>query len=230
MWFFDPQYMLFMLPGLLLSLLASWYVRSTFRRYAEVPLRGRRAVSGAEAAAAVLAQAGVHDVRVEPTEGVLTDHYDPAGKVLRLSPEVYSGRSVSAAGVAAHEAGHAIQHAEGYGMMRVRQALVMPARIGSQLAYVVIVIGLAIHAIGLAWLGVFLFSGIFLFELVTLPVELDASSRARRRLAAAGLVSEADAAGVKRVLGAAALTYVAALVTTALQLLYFVTRIRGEER
>jgi hypothetical protein len=230
MWAFDPQYMLYMVPGLLLSLLASWYVRSTFRRYAEVPLQGGRGVTGAQAAATVLAQAGIRDVRIEPVEGALSDHYDPAHKVLRLSPDVYAGRSVSAAGVAAHEAGHAIQHARGYGLMRLRQALVLPARIGSQLSYIVIIAGLALHMLGLAWFGVFLFAGIFLFELVTLPVELDASRRARERLQAAGLVSRADAVGVKRVLDAAAFTYVAALVTTALQMLYFVTRIRGEER
>lgn len=222
--------MLYMVPGLLLSLLASWYVRSTFRRYARVSLQAGHGVTGAQAAAAVLAQAGVHDVDIEPVGGALTDHYDPAHKVLRLSPEVYHGRSVSAAGVAAHEAGHAIQHAQGYGLMRVRQALVMPARIGSQLSYIVIIAGLALHLLGLAWFGVFLFAAIFLFELVTLPVELNASARARERLRSAGLVSGADAEGVKRVLDAAALTYVAALVTTGLQMLYFVTRIRGEER
>jgi uncharacterized protein len=228
MMFFDPRYLLFVGPGIVLSLLASWYVRSTFRRYAEVPLS--TGVSGAQAAAAVLEAAGVHDVRIEPTEGFLSDHYDPSEKVLRLSPEVYRGRSVSAAGVAAHEAGHAIQHAERYGLMTVRQALVLPARIGSQLSLIVIMLGLALHALGLAWLGVFLFSGIFLFELVTLPVEINASTRARQRLEAAGLVTAADAEGVERVLRAAALTYLAALITTALQLLYFVTRIRQEER
>jgi Zn-dependent membrane protease YugP len=228
MWFFDPQYLLFVAPGLLLSLFASWYVRSTFRKYSEVPLS--RGVSGAEAAEAVLRSAGVGDVRIEPTQGFLTDHYDPSDKVLRLSPDVFYGRSVSAAGVAAHEAGHAIQHAAGYGLMSVRQALVMPARIGSQLSYIVIVLGLATHALGLAWFGVLLFGGIFLFELVTLPVEINASSRAQARLAAVGLVSEADREGVHRVLRAAALTYVAALVTTALQMLYFITRIREQER
>jgi Zn-dependent membrane protease YugP len=226
--FFDPQYMLFVLPGLLLSMFAAWYVRSTFARYAREPLES--GVSGAEAAEAVLRSAGVHDVRIEPTSGTLSDHYDPANKVLRLSADVYEGRSVSAAGVAAHEAGHAIQHARGYGLMSVRQALVLPARIGSQLSFFVIIVGLAIHALGLAWLGVFLFCGIFLFELVTLPVEVNASSRAKERLLATGLVSQRDAQGVERVLRAAALTYVAALVTTALQLLYFVTRIRQEER
>jgi Zn-dependent membrane protease YugP len=228
MGYFDPQYLLYVAPGLLLSLFASWYVRSTFSRFARVPLAS--GVSGAEAAAEVLRAGGVHDVRIEPTEGFLSDHYDPSDKVLRLSPDVFSGRSVSAAGVAAHEAGHAIQHAEGYALMRARQSLVMPARIGSQLSYIVIIAGLALHAFGLAWLGVFLFSGIFLFELVTLPVEINASARAKERLVAAGLLTAEDADGVSRVLRAAALTYLAALVTTALQMLYFITRIRNEER
>ena len=228
MWFFDPRYLLFVGPGLILAALASWYVRSTFRRYAEVPLA--RGLSGAEAAGAVLRSAGVTDVRIEPTQGFLSDHYDPSEKVLRLSADVYSGRSVSAAGVAAHEAGHAIQHARRYGLMSVRQALVLPARIGSQLSYIAIIAGLILHVIGIAWLGVFLFSAIFLFELVTLPVELDASRRAKERLTATGLTTAADAEGVARVLRAAAFTYVAALVTTALQMLYFISRIRDEER
>ena len=228
MWFFDPRYLLFVGPGLILAALASWYVRSTFRRFSQVPLA--RGLSGAEAAAAVLRSAGVTDVRIEPTQGFLSDHYDPSEKVLRLSPDVYSGRSVSAAGVAAHEAGHAIQHARRYGLMSVRQALVMPARIGSQLSYIAIIAGLILHVIGLAWLGVLLFSAIFLFELVTLPVELDASRRAKERLAATGVTTAADADGVARVLRAAAFTYVAALITTALQMLYFITRIRDEER
>jgi Zn-dependent membrane protease YugP len=228
MWFFDPRYLIFVGPGLLLSALAAWYVKSTFARFAEVPVS--TGISGAEAAAGVLRAAGVHDVRIEPVQGFLSDHYDPSEKVLRLSADVYAGRSVSAAGVAAHEAGHAIQHAEGYGLMTVRQALVMPARIGSQISIFVIIAGLALHALGLAWLGVFLFSAIFLFELVTLPVELNASARARQRLLSTGLVTAADADGVQRVLRAAALTYVAALVTTALQLLYFVGRIRDQER
>jgi Zn-dependent membrane protease YugP len=228
MWFFDPRYLMYVGPGMLLSLLAAWYVRSTFRRYAEVPLS--TGITGADAALTVLRSAGVRDVRIEPTDGFLSDHYDPTEKVLRLSPDVYSGRSVSSAGVAAHEAGHAIQHAQRYPLMGLRQALVLPARIGSQLSLIVIIAGLTLHLFGLAWLGVFLFSAILAFELVTLPVEINASTRARERLLAAGVVSAEDAEGVTRVLRAAALTYVAALITTALQLLYFVSRIRDQQR
>ncbi len=225
--YFDPSYLVFILPGLLLSLLAQWYVSSTFRRFSEVPLS--TGLSGAEVATTLLRRAGIEDVAVEEVEGFLSDHYDPAAKVLRLSPEVHRSRSVSAAGVAAHESGHAIQHAERWGLMPVRQALVLPARLGSQLAFFAIILGLALHLFGLAWLGVALFAFLLLFELVTLPIEVNASSRARARLIAYGLAGPADVDGVTRVLRAAAFTYVAALVATALQLLYFVLRIRREE-
>jgi Zn-dependent membrane protease YugP len=204
-------------------------VSSTFRRFAEVPLS--TGLTGAQVADAMLRAAGVHDVAVEEVQGFLTDHYDPASKVLRLSPEVYRTCSVSAAGVAAHEAGHAIQHAERWGLMPVRQALVLPARLGSQLAFFAILLGLSLHLLGLAWLGVVLFACLLLFELVTLPIEVNASTRARARLVAGGLVAPPDVDGITRVLRAAAYTYVAALVSTALQLLYFVLRIRrAEER
>jgi Zn-dependent membrane protease YugP len=228
MMFFDPRYLLFVGPGIVLSLLASFYVRSTFRRFSEVGLAS--GMTGAEMAELVLCEAGVGNVRVEETEGFLSDHYDPSAKVLRLSSAVFHGRSVSAAGVAAHEAGHAIQHARGYVLMALRQHLVLPARIGSQLGLFVVMIGLLLHATGLAWFGVFLFSAIFVFELVTLPVEIDASTRAKQQLVTAGAVGREEAEGVTKVLRAAALTYVAALISTALQLLYFITRIRDEER
>ncbi len=225
--FFDPLYLLLMLPALAAALGAQWYVRSTFNRFAAVPLS--TGLSGAEVATQLLRSAGVRDVAVEEYEGFLTDHYDPSAHVLRLSPAVYRGRSVSSAGVAAHESGHAVQHARSYGLMPVRQALVLPARVGSQLGLWAILIGLLVHALGLAWLGVALFGCIFAFELVTLPIELDASRRARALLLERGLASPPDDYGVSRVLRAAALTYVAALLSTALQLLYFVTRIRAAE-
>jgi Zn-dependent membrane protease YugP len=226
--FYDPSYLVFMVPGLLLSLLAQWYVSATFRRCAAMPLSTQ--LSGAAVAQSILRASGVDDVSVEETVGFLSDHYDPARKVLRLSPDVARGRSLASAGVAAHEAGHAIQHARHYGLMPIRQALVGPARIGSQLSLLAIVLGLSLHVLGLAWLGVALFALLFLFELVTLPIEIDASRRAREQLLATGIVRPDDLAGVSRVLRAAAFTYVAALVTTALQLLYFVGRIQRQER
>jgi Zn-dependent membrane protease YugP len=227
-WYFDPTYLLWMVPGLILSLAAQWYVSSTFRRFGKVPLS--TGLSGAEVAATLLRSANVNDVAVRQVQGFLSDHYNPATKVLALSPEVFRSRSVAAAGVAAHEAGHAIQHAVRWGLMPIRQALVLPARIGSQLAFFVIVLGLVLHAFGVAWFGVLLFACIFLFELVTLPIEINASTRARAWLIAGGLAAPADLDGVSRVLRAAAFTYLAALVATALQLVYFVTRIRGAER
>jgi Zn-dependent membrane protease YugP len=228
-WLFaTPSYLVYFVPGLVLSLLAQWYVSATFRRNAAIPLSA--GLSGAAVAATVLRAAGVDDVAIEETNGFLSDHYDPAAKVLRLSPDVARGRSLASAGVAAHEAGHAIQHARRWGLMPVRQALVLPARLGSQLALVAVVLGLMLHVIGLAWLGVALFACLFLFELVTLPIELDASKRARQQLVATGIAGPRDVDGVTRVLRAAALTYVAALVATALQLLYFVTSVRQAER
>ena len=227
MWLFDPTYLLFVIPGFILALAAQGYVSASFRRWGRVPLA--TGLSGAEVADALLRHAGVRDVAIEETSGFLSDHYDPSSKVLRLSPAVYRGRSVSAAGVAAHESGHAVQHARNYGLMPVRQALVTPARIGSQLGFWAIILGLALHAFGLAWLGVALFGCILLFELVTLPIELNASSRARALLVEGGLIGPADEEGVRRVLRAAAFTYVAALISTALQLLYFVTRVRAAQ-
>ena len=226
--YFDYQYLLYVGPGMLLAMLASFWVRSTFAKYKNVPLsRGR---TGADIAAELLNRAGVQGVRIERIGGVLSDHYAPGERVLRLSPDVHDGQSVSAAGVAAHEAGHAIQHASGYGLMRVRQSLVFPMRIGSQLSYFVIFGGMFLHLAGLAWIGVALFGGVLLFELVTVPVEIDASRRARKRLLEANLVTPQEAAGVSAVLTAAAFTYIAAVVTTLLTLLYFITQINNSSR
>lgn len=225
--FLDPLYLLLTLPALALSLLAQWYVRSTFRRFSATPLSTN--LRGVDVATQLLHSAGISRVTVAPFTGFLTDHYDPSTRTLRLSPAVYYGRSVSAAGVAAHEAGHAVQHFRRYGLMPVRQALVLPARLGSQLGLYAIIFGLLLHLLALAWLGLALFACIFLFELVTLPVELDASRRARALLLERGLASPADDYGISRVLRAAAFTYVAALLATALQLLYFITRVRAAE-
>jgi len=226
--FFDPRYLFYVGPGLVLALLASFYVKSTFRRFSQVSLRN--GMSGADAAAAVLRSAGLPDLRIEEVGGFLSDHYDPSTHTLRLSPDVYRGRSISSAGVAAHEAGHAIQHAQGYALMGLRQALVLPANIGSQVGLYAVIFGTALHAFQLAWIGVALFAAVVLFQLVTLPVELDASRRAREQLVHVGAVGPDEAAGVRSVLNAAALTYLAGLVTAALQLLYFVTSLRSAER
>lgn len=225
---FDPLYLALMVPGVLLSIAAQWFVSSTFRRFAAVPLS--TGLAGRDVAAAVLRGAGIGDVAIEETSGFLGDHYDPSRKILRLSRDVYRGDSVASAGVAAHEAGHAVQHSQRYGLMPVRQALVLPARIGSQLAFGAFLLGLWFHILGLAWLGVALFSAIVLFELVTLPIELDASARARALLVANGLATPRDLDGVTRVLRAAAFTYLAALLASLLQLLYLVSTVRRERR
>ena len=186
-----------------------------------------RGLSGAEVAAELLRRRKIRGVRVELHEGWLSDHYDPRSRTVRLSPDVYHGRSVSAVGVAAHECGHAIQHAEGYAPMALRQNLVWPANLGTWLSYVVIIGGALLAMKGLIWLGIILFGVVVLFQLVTLPVEFNASSRARKYLLAEGIVDEVEDGHVGKVLGAAAMTYVAALITSILTLVYYVMRFTG---
>jgi Zn-dependent membrane protease YugP len=220
--FFDPIYLLFMAPGLLLSLWASFRVKSTFAEYSRVP--SSRGFSGAEAARELIRRRGVSGVTVEETEGFLSDHYDPTERVLRLSPDVFHGRSLAALGVAAHEAGHAIQHASDYGPLKFRSLVVKPAMIGSNLANIMLVLGVATQISGLAIVGVIMFSFFVLFTLVTLPVEFDASKRAVVALQELGMVTPAEADGAGAVLRAAAMTYVAAAITAVLQLIYWLLR------
>ncbi len=228
MWFFDPYYVLVMLVSLGLALAAQAWVVAAIRTQTEIPLRS--GFSGADVARMVLASSGLPGVRLEESQGWLGDHYDPSARTLHLSQETYEGRSIAAAGIAAHEAGHAIQHAEGYWPMTLRQRLVPVANIGTQLGVVLVVIGLAMGALGLAKLGVLVFAGFVLFTLVTLPVEIDASRRARTVLAQSGWLAPEELDGVGRVLRAAAATYVAAALTALLQLLYFVMRVYGARR
>jgi Zn-dependent membrane protease YugP len=220
--FFDPIYFLFALPGLALSLWAQFKVKSTFGRYSQVPAQS--GMSGAEAARELIRQRGVEGVRIEETPGTLSDHYDPFRKVLRLSQDVYHGRSLAALGVAAHEAGHAIQHARAYGPLKFRSLLVRPANLGSNLGVLLTGIGLMLQASSLTLVGILLFSAAVLFTLVTLPVEFDASRRAVIALRELGMVTAEESNGAKAVLDAAAWTYVAAALTAVLQLLYFLMR------
>jgi len=215
-------YLLFIAPGLLLSLLASWMVKSAFSRYSQV--RTMNGLTGAEAAERMLAGAGVRDVAVERTDGFLSDHYNPLTKKLALSEEVYGSASIAAVGVACHEAGHAVQHANHYAPMWLRSALVPTANIGSNIGYAVMMIGLFMNSTGMVLAGAVLFSMVLLFQIVTLPVEFDASSRAKRLAVEYGIVSESERVGMDRVLNAAALTYVAAVVSTLMTLLYFLLR------
>lgn len=226
MFFFNPYYLIFMAPAIILMMVVQWYVNSAYQKWSKVPASSR--MSGAEAAQRLIRSAGLYDVRVEGVAGNLTDHYDPRQKVLRLSQGVYEGSSVASLAIAAHELGHAIQDQQGYPALRLRSALVPAVNIGSKLGWILIIIGLILRVTDLAWLGVLVFSGGAVFALATIPVELNASSRAKRLLAETGLIRGPDEQrGVNKVLNAAALTYVAALVTAVMQLLYYVTLIMG---
>lgn len=226
MYFYDPQYLCFMAPAFLLMLLVQLYVNSMYKRWSRVAARSR--MSGAEAARRLISTGGLHDVRIEPVAGNLTDHYDPRSKVLRLSQGVYGSESVAALAIAAHELGHAVQDHEGYAPLRLRSFMVPMVNIGSYLGWILILVGILLNYLQLAWVGVFVFSGGALFALATLPVELNASARARQLLANTGIIAgEDEARGVNQVLNAAALTYVAGLFTAILQLLYYVSLVAG---
>jgi len=223
MFFYGYHYLLFILPGLLLSLWASWRTRSAFTKYSRV--RTARGLTGAQAAQEMLRAAGIGDVKVVPTAGMLTDHYNPATKTLALSEEVYATPSIAAVGVACHEAGHAVQHARAYKPLWLRTALVPTANIGSSLGYIVMLVGLVfLHSPQVVLFGALLFSAVLLFQVVTLPVEFDASARAKRLAVENGIVTAQERQGMDRVLDAAALTYVAAVVSTLLTLLYYLMR------
>jgi hypothetical protein len=219
---FDPMYFLFIVPGLALSLWASFKVKRTFNRYSQVPSRSGR--TGAEAARLLLDGAGISDVRIVRSHGMLSDHYNPLTKTLALSEPVHDSTSVAAIGVATHEAGHAIQHARKYAPLWVRSALVPTASIGSSVGYVVMLGGLFLSSQNMVLVGAILFSAVLLFQVVTLPVEFNASARAKALVLEHGIVTVQEQQGVSRVLNAAALTYVAAAVSTLLTLLYFLWR------
>lgn len=226
--FFDPMYFLLLAPALALSLWAQWKVKRNYAKYSEV--RSSSGLSGAQVAQSILSGNGLHNVRIEQVQGYLSDHYDPSSRVLRLSPAVYQGRSVAAAGIAAHECGHALQHAAAYAPLALRQTIAPAAIWGSNLSWILIMIGLLVHSLSsLAWVGIALFSVAVLFSLVTLPVEFDASRRAKAVLPQLGLVSGTDRDGVSAVLNAAAMTYVAAAATAILQLVYFILRANSRD-
>ncbi len=220
--FFDPMYFIFIIPGLVMAMWASWKTKSTFKKYSEYAASSR--VTGAEAARMLLDNAGVHDVSIEQVGGFLSDHYDPMHKVLRLSPDVYGSHSLSAIGVACHEAGHAMQHADGYVWLNMRSAMVPMVNIGSNFSYIVMMIGMFLHNPLFIYAGIGLFSIAVLFSIVTLPVEWDASARAKKLMVRAGIVGDREAAGAGAVLNAAFLTYLAAAVSSVMTLLYYLWR------
>src|SRR5688572_16954977 len=229
MYFFDPYYLLFMVPAFILVAATSWYVKWAYNKWGQVPALSR--LTGHQAAQRLISASGLNGVQVQGVAGNLTDHYDPRNKTLFLSPGVANGASVASVAIAAHELGHAVQDAEGYFPMRVRSALVPAANIGSNLGLILIMIGLVIQFTQLAWLGVIIFAGGALFALATLPVELNASARAKQLLVQTGVIqSDEEARGMNTVLNAAALTYVAGLVTAILQLLYYVMLVSGGGR
>jgi Zn-dependent membrane protease YugP len=234
MFFFDPLYLLFMLPGLLFSLWAQSKVKGTYSKFSRVP--NSAGATGAVAARQVLNSQGLYDVQIEAIPGELTDHYDPRHRVLRLSQGVYNVRSIAAIGIAAHEAGHAIQHAKAYAPLRARTAIVPVVNIGSQLGFILLLVGLFVTSLRpVAWVGVSMFALTTVFAFITLPVEFDASQRAKAALAQVGLVDGGvgrgeEAKGVAAVLSAAAWTYIAGFAVSLLQLLYWVSLLTGTSR
>ena len=214
--FFDPT-MVILIPGLILAMYAQFKVQRTFSRYLHV--RASSGLTGAQVAQKLLQSAGVHDVTVEQTGGHLSDHYDPRKKALRLSAEVYNGSSLASLGVAAHETGHAMQHFHEYLPLSIRSKFVPVAQFGSTLAFPLFFIGFLIRTDWMIYAGIYLFTAVVLFQLVTLPVEFNASSRALAGLETGGYLSSTEIGGAKKVLNAAALTYVAAALMGLLQLL-----------
>ncbi len=216
----DPFYWLLIGPTIALALYAQMKVKSSFARYSKVPATA--GISGAQAARRMLHASGLDAVAIERVGGVLSDHYDPRKRVLRLSPQVHDGTSIASLGVACHEAGHAIQHARNYAPLVVRNAVVPVAGFGSWIAWPMIIFGMLLQMKGLATLGVILFGALVLFQVVNLPVEFNASARAKEMLASLGMIhGQGEARAVSAVLGAAALTYVAATAQAVMQLLYF---------
>ncbi len=224
---FDPLYLLFMLPALLISIVAQAQVGSAMSQYSRI--LASSGMTGAEVARRILALYGIGGVEVGVAQGFLSDHYDPVRRRLMLSPGVYNGTSIAALGVAAHEAGHALQHAEGYFPLSVRSALVPATKIGSLFSWPLLFFGLIFSLASLVKLGIILFSLVVLFQLVTLPVEFDASRRALAVLAGSGILTPVELDGARKVLRAAAMTYVAAAATAILQLLYFLLRASAQD-
>lgn len=226
--FFDPLYLLFAIPGLIIAGLASFYVQSTFSEYSH--FRASSGLTGAQAAAQMLHSAGIYDVKIERVDGFLSDHYDPSSRTLRLSGGVYDSDSLSAIGVACHEAGHALQDAAAYAPLGLRSALVPITNISSWLSYLVIFMGFIFQSGGMVMFGSILFSAVVVFSIVTLPVEWDASARAKQLMVTAGIVSAPERDNAGKVLNAAFLTYVAAVLSSLLTLLYYLVRAAGMNR
>ncbi len=229
MFFFNPTYLMYMLPAFILMGLTSWYVKSAYNKWSRVQASSR--LTGQQAAQRLMNAGNLYGVQIQSTAGNLTDHYDPRNKTLFLSQGVANVASVASVAIAAHELGHAMQDAEEYFPLRFRSALVPIVNIGSNLGWILIMIGLVLRYTEIAWLGVIVFAGGAVFALATLPVEFNASARAKQLLVQTGIIqTDEERRGVNAVLNAAALTYVAGLVTAILQLLYYVTLVSGGGR
>lgn len=229
MLFFDPMYLCFMIPAIALMGFASWYVRHAYNKWSQV--RATSGLTGHQAAQRLISTGNLYGVQVQGTAGQLSDHYDPRNKTLYLSQGVANSPSVAAVAIAAHELGHALQDAEEYFPMRARSMLVPAVNIGSNLGWILILVGLILRQVNIAWIGVAVFSAGALFALATLPVEFNASARAKQLLYETGIVqTEEERGGVNQVLNAAALTYVAGLITAVMQLLYYVFLVGGMGR
>lgn len=225
----SSSYYIYMLPVIILTMLAQRYVSSSYNKWGRVA--NQRGLTGADAVQRLIRSAGLQGVSVQQIGGKLSDHYDPRSKTLRLSAGVAQNASVASLAIAAHELGHAMQDSDGYFPLRLRAGLVPLANIGSRLAWIFIIAGLILNLTGISWLGIAFFTGSVFFSLATLPVELNASARARRLLTDAGMMAnEQERRGISQVLNAAALTYVAALFGAVMQLLYYVSLVSGRRR
>lgn len=226
--YFDPYYWIILMPAFLIALLAQLNVSSTFNRYSRIA--SRRGLTGAQAAEEVLRAHGVYGVRVTRVSGKLTDHYDPRSNTIRLSDSVYGSTSIASVGVAAHEAGHAVQYAQEYGPIKVRGAIIPVCNFSSQISILLIILGFVMYSRPLFAVGVILFAVATVFQVVTLPVEFDASHRAIQSLRETRMLDEQELRGAKKVLGAAAMTYVAALLVSIAQLLRYVLAFNSRRR
>ena len=229
MFLFSPTYLMYMIPAFVLMAITSWYVKAAYNKWGRVPAKSR--LTGAQAAQKLISTSGLYGVQIQTVAGQLTDHYDPRNKTLFLSSGVANGTSVAALAIAAHELGHAMQDGEDYFPLKLRAALVPVVNLGSNLGWILIMVGLFLRFTELAWLGVLIFAGGAVFALATLPVEFNASARAKQLLTQTGIIqTDEERRGVNSVLNAAALTYVAGLVTAILQLLYYVSLVGGRRR
>ena len=226
--YFDPMYLVYVGPAILLAMWAQYKIKSAYSNASRIPASS--GLNGAQTAAAILRAFDIEDVAIEQVRSFLGDHYDPRKKVLRLSPDVYHGRSLASLGIAAHEVGHAIQHATGYAPLAIRNGLVPLASVGSNLSVILVIIGVILNFTQMAVVGLILFSVVVVFQLVNLPVEFNASSRARQILLSQGLVTSREDKTVGKVLNAAAMTYVAATIMAVMQLLYYASLVSRNDR